>query len=158
MTDLIECLQLGKAVAPADVLAEIARLNRTINHYKQLLEGADNRARRSVEEFATMKLRSEGVESERAANALLTEEVEQLNKTVAGQLAQIQDDRELIEQQRTENEALRRDAERYRWLRDMDEDPAVSLAAIFTDCQGSAQSISNRIDAAVDRAMKETPK
>lgn len=53
------------------------------------------------------------------------------------------------------HESLRRDAERYRWLRDMDEDPAVSLAAIFTNCNGSAESISKRIDAAVDAAMKE---
>lgn len=54
-----------------------------------------------------------------------------------------------------ERDALRQDAERYRWLRDMDEDPGVSLAAIFTDCNGSAESISKRIDAAVDAAMGE---
>jgi hypothetical protein len=54
-----------------------------------------------------------------------------------------------------EVERLRADAERYRWLRDMDEDPVMSLAAQYTDCLGSAISISMRIDAAIDAALKE---
>jgi cell division septum initiation protein DivIVA len=54
-----------------------------------------------------------------------------------------------------EVERLRADAERYRWLRDMDEDPVMSLAAQYTDCLGSAISISTRIDAAIDAALKE---
>ena len=53
---------------------------------------------------------------------------------------------------RAERDALRADAERYRWLRDMDEDPVMSLAAQYTDCNGSAISISMRIDAAIDAA------
>ena len=51
---------------------------------------------------------------------------------------------------------LEADAARYRWLRDMDENSTLSLAAIFTDCNGSAISISNRIDSAVDAKMKES--
>lgn len=51
-------------------------------------------------------------------------------------------------------EAAQADAARYRWLRDMDEQPVYSLAAIFTDCQGSAESISLRIDRAVDTLMR----
>jgi hypothetical protein len=50
--------------------------------------------------------------------------------------------------------AVRADAERYRWLRDMDEDPVMSLAARYTDCYGSAISISKRIDAAIDKARE----
>jgi len=46
------------------------------------------------------------------------------------------------------------DAARYRWLRDLDEDPVMSLAAQYTDMNGSAVSISQRIDAAIDAAMK----
>jgi hypothetical protein len=49
-----------------------------------------------------------------------------------------------------ENARLQEDADRYRWLRDMDEDPVCSLAAMWTDCKGSARSISKRVDAAVD--------
>jgi hypothetical protein len=49
-------------------------------------------------------------------------------------------------------DALQEDADRYRWLRDMDEDPVCSLAAMWTDCKGSARSISKRVDAAVDAA------
>jgi hypothetical protein len=52
---------------------------------------------------------------------------------------------------------LEADAKRYRWLRDLDEDPGVSLAAVWTDMNGSAASISQRIDAAIDNAMKEQP-
>ncbi len=51
---------------------------------------------------------------------------------------------------RAERDALQADAARYRWLRDMDEDPICSLAAMWTDCKGSALSISKRVDAAVD--------
>jgi hypothetical protein len=51
-----------------------------------------------------------------------------------------------------ERDALQADAARYRWLRDMDEDPVCSLAAMWTDCKGSALSISKRVDAAVDAA------
>ena len=57
-----------------------------------------------------------------------------------------------------ECDALRADAERYRWLRDMDEDPVMSLAAQYTDCNGSAISISMRVDASIDAeraALKE---
>ena len=54
-------------------------------------------------------------------------------------------------------DAYRADAERYRWLRDLDEDPVLSLAAQYTDMNGSAISISQRIDAAIDAAMKGQP-
>lgn len=53
---------------------------------------------------------------------------------------------------RAERDALQADAARYRWLRDMDEDPVCSLAAMWTDCKGSARSISKRVDAVVDAA------
>lgn len=51
-----------------------------------------------------------------------------------------------------ERDALQADAARYRWLRDMDEDPVCSLAAIWTDCKGRALRISKKVDAAVDAA------
>lgn len=57
-----------------------------------------------------------------------------------------------IERLTAERDALQADAARYRWLRDMDEDPICSLAAMWTDCNGSALSISKRVDAAVDAA------
>ena len=57
-----------------------------------------------------------------------------------------------IERLTAERDALQADAARYRWLRDMDEDPICSLAAMWTDCKGSALSISKRVDAAVDAA------
>jgi chromosome segregation ATPase len=80
--------------------------------------------------------------------------------TLRTQLAEAQ--AELAEWQHTNRidalyrqlEAAQADAARYRWLRDMDEQPVYSLAAIFTDCQGSAESISQRIDYAVDTLMR----
>lgn len=59
---------------------------------------------------------------------------------------------EQVKQLTAERDALQADAARYRWLRDMDEDPICSLAAMWTNCKGSDLSISKRVDAAVDAA------
>ena len=55
-----------------------------------------------------------------------------------------------IAEQAREIEALRADAERYRWLRDEDDDPVCSLRQLFT-MTGKPKDV----DAAVDAAMRK---
>jgi hypothetical protein len=88
---------------------------------------------------------------ERELNAMIAER--DAGNAALANVARLMDS---VSKAEAEVEKLRADAERYRWLRDMDEDPVVSLAAQYTDCLGSAISISMRIDAAIDAALKET--
>lgn len=78
-------------------------------------------------------------------------ELEEMNAQLREQNTEV--DKACAELERQLEEA-REDAERYRWLRDLDEDPVLSLAAQYTDMNGSATSISQRIDAAIDAAMQ----
>lgn len=54
-----------------------------------------------------------------------------------------------IAEQAAQIEALRADAERYRWLRDEDDDPCLSLVDLFTTT-GKREDV----DAAIDAAMQ----
>lgn len=58
--------------------------------------------------------------------------------------------------QAREIEALRADAERYRWLRDEDDDPCVSLPQLFTET-GKPEDVDAAIDAAMQSGKAVTP-
>lgn len=61
-----------------------------------------------------------------------------------------------LDQQVREIEALRADAERYRWLRDEDDDPCVSLVQLFTET-GKPEDVDAAIDAAIEAGKAVTP-
>jgi len=57
-----------------------------------------------------------------------------------------------LEAQAREIEALRADAERYRWLRDEDDDPVCSLRQLFT-MTGKPKDVDDAVDAAMRKAV-----
>lgn len=60
---------------------------------------------------------------------------------------------------RAENEGLRKDAERYRWLRSKDTGPGKIWELIGDDCQPNYMTLkhSEELDAAIDAELKEKP-
>ena len=94
--------------------------------------------------------------SEREANAILTSEVERLRAQLAAAeafhkvvVAERNYEREINSRMQVENEWLRADAERYRWLRD----PANAYADEWN--LFGPYSSPKEVDAAIDAAMKE---
>jgi hypothetical protein len=94
--------------------------------------------------------------SEREANAILTSEVERLRAQLAAAeafhkvvVAERNYEREINSRMQVENEWLRADAERYRWLRD----PANANADEWN--LFGPYSSPKEVDAAIDAAMKE---
>jgi hypothetical protein len=69
----------------------------------------------------------------------------------------LQKSNELVEQLERENEALRKDAERYRWLRDNSHNTPIGVYE-WVERDGRQQRAwlgSNELDAAIDAAIKE---
>ena len=101
----------------ARLRAEVATLEHQLRAAKTIIEGADRRAIESGREIGELSARAAEVAGERAANALLTEEAEAYKERIAGLVNVGHALAATIEEQRAEVEALRADAERYRWLR-----------------------------------------
>lgn len=170
-TDLIHRLRVSAAewlptsdhtLRAHNLLEEAAdaleRLDAQLRAAQVIIAGMDQRAVAMGREYGALTQRAADVQGERDANAILTAQVERLEEEAARTARNRDMWKGQCERQAAELEALRADAERYRWLRDdLDSNWAICEWS-HDDADGIGfyrdARAAHIVDAAIDAARK----